>query len=73
MESPTEKTLTTDEIGILDRYSRGEIDPNQAMEALGSNYYGDLVILLSKADLPFPGLPENVKKKLVADFVRIMK
>ena len=58
---------------ILQKYGRGEIDQDQAMDALGIDHYGELVVMLSKADIPFPRLPKDQEEKLANDFVRILK
>lgn len=58
-------------LDILERLSRSEIDLKQAMDALGIDHYGELVVMLCKSDLPFPRLPKEQEERLSKDFVRI--
>jgi len=67
------ETLSPDAIDILKRYSSRKLNMDQAMKALNLDYYGDLVVLLSKADLPFPIASKKRREKMVKNFVRIMK
>lgn len=54
--------LSPDAIDILEKYSGGKLDMDQAMESLNLDYYGDL-LLLSRADLPLPMVSKNVEEK----------
>ena len=65
--------MTNDDLTIVQKYGRGEIDQDQAMDALGIDHYGELVVMLFMADVPFPRLPKDQEEKMVNNFVRIMK
>ncbi len=51
---------------IMQAFSRGLVDRHAVQEALGSDHFGDLLVLLGFYRFPLYQLPKHVKKKKVA-------
>lgn len=58
---------------ILFRYSMGLIPRLQAMRALGVSDYGLLIRMMGGVGLPLPSVSTETERKMVADFVAIVR
>lgn len=58
---------------VLFRYAMGLIPRLQAMRALGASDYGLLIRMIGAAGLPLPGVSTETERKIVADFVAIVR
>jgi hypothetical protein len=53
-------------------YSLGRLPRRVAMEALGLDYYGDLLDRLAAAGLSRPVVPAALRAKMVEDMLRVL-
>jgi hypothetical protein len=57
---------------LLD-FSLGNLDDNDAMQALGIDNDEDLFLLMAQAHLPMPRLPESNLSRMVDDLTALRK
>ncbi len=57
---------------ILKRYSDGKSTPEETLKRLGLDY-GTLLVMLSKANLPWPKLPKAERERMAKQFVELWR
>lgn len=57
---------------VLSAYSQGNISRSTAMNLLGLEWYGDLLVALSQANVPKPSLPADERSRMKRYAVHVL-